>query len=49
MPEPAKHESMNSYLQRFMGSGEARKDFPRQDQRAAVAYSLYRKKARKKQ
>ena len=47
MPNPEKHESMNSYLHRFMGSGEARRDFPTQSQRAAVAYSKFRKRKRK--
>jgi len=31
-----------------MGSGEARKDFPKQSQRAAVAYSEYKRRKKKK-
>jgi len=47
MPEPVKHESMNDYLGRFMGAGESQKDFPQPSQRAAVAYSKFRKRKRK--
>ena len=47
MPEPVQHESLNAYVGRFMGSGEARKDFPKQSQRAAIAYSKYRKRKAK--
>ena len=47
MPNTEKHESMNSYLHRFMGSSEAQRDFPKQSQRAAVAYSKFRKRKRK--
>jgi hypothetical protein len=47
MPDPEKHESMNDYVSRFMGSKESREDFPKQSQRAAVAYSKFRKRKRK--
>lgn len=44
MPYPEPGESKKSYIDRFMKSGEAEKDFPDQKQRVAVAYSLYEKK-----
>lgn len=47
MPDPAKHESLAAFVGRYMGSKEARKSFPKQSQRAAVAYSEY-KRAKKK-
>lgn len=46
MPEPAKHESLTKFVSRYMGSSEARSSFPKQSQRAAVAYSEYRRKKR---
>ena len=39
MPEPQKREKLNHFISRFMKSAEARKSFPKQSQRAAVAYS----------
>jgi hypothetical protein len=48
MPEPAKGEKLSDFVGRYMGSGEARKSFPKQSQRAAVAYSEFREKKRKK-
>jgi hypothetical protein len=48
MPHPTKGETMGHFLGRFMGSGEARSDFKDPKQRAAVAYSMYRKRKRKK-
>jgi hypothetical protein len=47
MPQPARHESLNNFVARFMGSKEAQKTFPRNSQRAAVAYSEFRGKKRK--
>jgi len=45
MPEPAQHESMNAYLGRFVGAGEARKDFPKPQR--AISYSKHRKRKAK--
>lgn len=39
MPEPNKGERLATFVARFMRSKEARKSFPTQAQRAAVAYS----------
>ena len=44
MPAPEKGESEQDYVSRFMASLEARKDYPDEKQRAAVAYSMYREK-----
>ena len=44
MPAPEKGESESGYVSRFMESAEARKDYPDEKQRAAVAYSMYREK-----
>ena len=48
MPRPIRGESRQHFVSRYMGDAEARKSFPDQKQRAAVAYSLYRRKGRKK-
>lgn len=47
MPEPQKGEKLSKFIGRFMRSAEARKSFPKQSQRAAVAYSEYREKGKK--
>ena len=39
MPEPVKGEKLSTFVSRYMGSKHARKKFPKQKQRAAVAYS----------
>jgi hypothetical protein len=39
MPEPHKGETLSSFVSKYMGSKHARKKFPSQKQRAAVAYS----------
>jgi uncharacterized protein YoaH (UPF0181 family) len=44
MPNPSKGESLKHFMAKYMSSGEARKSFPKQKQRAAVAYSEYRAK-----
>ncbi len=44
MPAPEKGEKLGDFVSRYMGSKEARKSFPDQKQRAAVAYSTYRRK-----
>jgi hypothetical protein len=46
MPRPKRNEAAESFIGRFMGSGEAQKSFPSQKQRLAVAYAEL--KARKK-
>ncbi len=46
MPSPTRHESLSGFVSRYMGSGEAKKSFPKSKQRAAVAYSEYRRKKR---
>lgn len=48
MPYPKSGESQRNYLARFMGSGEAQNSFPDAKQRAAVAYSEYRRRKRRK-
>ena len=48
MPEVEKGESLNTFVSRYMGSKRSRKDFPDQKQRAAVAYSEFRQKKKKK-
>jgi len=45
MPKPAKSESMQHFVSRFMGDKRDQK-FPRK-QRAAIAYSEYRERAKK--
>lgn len=44
MPYPRAGESKSDYIARFMESSEARKDFPDEKQRVAVAYSMYEKR-----
>lgn len=41
MPKPNQDESKDAYLHRFMGSPEAMKDYPEEQQRFAVAMSLW--------
>jgi hypothetical protein len=48
MPEPGTHEKLSAFVSRYMASGEARKSFPKQSQRAAMAYSEFKAKKRKK-
>ncbi len=48
MPEPARGEKLNHFVSKYMGSEHAREKFPDQKQRAAVAYSEYRRKKKKK-
>ena len=47
MPYPNKEETRQEYISRFMKSEEARKSYPDPEQRAAVAYSLWREKNKK--
>ena len=44
MPAPEKGESESEYVSRLMESAEARRDYPDEKQRAAVAYSMYKEK-----
>lgn len=49
MPNPRKGEKEKDYLNRFMNSEEAKRDFPDPKQRAAVAHSKYRDRGKKKE
>lgn len=42
MPDPHKSESHDEFVSRYMASEEARKTYPNEKQRMAVAYSKYR-------
>lgn len=44
MPNPNKGEPKDKFISRCMGSDKMNKEFPRQDQRAAVCYSYWEKK-----
>jgi hypothetical protein len=44
MPNPTKGESRDSFIKRFMGSKEAKGDYPDFKQRLAVAFSKWRNK-----
>lgn len=44
MPYPKAGESEQDYVSRFMASAEARKDYPDEKQRAAVAYSMFKER-----
>ncbi len=48
MPKPTKGEPMRHFLKRFMGSKEADESFPDPKQRAAVAYSMLRRRKKKR-
>ena len=48
MPYPRKGEAKQEFISRFMGDAEAKRDFPSQKQRLAVAYSIYEKGKKKK-
>jgi hypothetical protein len=48
MPTPKKGEPAQHFVSRYMGSKEAQASFPDQKQRAAVAYSIQRRKGRAK-
>jgi len=47
VPRPESGESLSHYMGRFMGSGEAKKDFPKRKQRIAVAMSMFRRRKKK--
>lgn len=44
MPTPRSGESQSEFVSRCMGSSEAQRDFPDQDQRLAFCYSQWRRK-----
>lgn len=48
MPEPRKGETLSKFVSRYMGSERAEEDFPERKQRAAVAYSEYRRRKKKR-
>jgi hypothetical protein len=48
MPFPKKGETKDEYIQRFMGSAEAIRDYPDKLQRYAVALSLWKNRNKKK-
>lgn len=48
MPNPSKGENLSQFMSRFMDSKESREDFPEQKQRAAVGYSKFRKRKKRK-
>ena len=45
MPNPRKGQTQQEYIAEFMSSPEARRDFPDEKQRAAVAYSKWRERS----
>ena len=47
MPRPSGGESINHYMGRFMGSSEAKADFPKRKQRIAVGLGLFRRRKKK--
>jgi hypothetical protein len=47
MPNPKKGERRAAYISRFMDSEEAKADFPKPKQRAAVADSKWRNRKKK--
>lgn len=44
MPYPKKNEKKTDFIKRFMGSSEANEDYPKRDQRFAVANSIWKEK-----
>jgi len=47
LPTPRKGESQSKFISRCMGSGVMQREYPKKSQRAAVAYSQWRRGARK--
>ena len=47
MPNPKKGEKKSEFVSRYMGSAEAKRSFPDEKQRVAVAYSEYKRKKKK--
>ena len=48
MPERHSGEPLNKFIERYMGSKRAKKDFPKQKQRLAVAYSEAKERSKKR-
>jgi hypothetical protein len=48
VPKPRKGEKEQRFVSRFMSSGEARESFPDSKQRAAVAYSEFTRRKKRK-
>lgn len=46
MPTPLQGETQSEFISRCMGSAEARRDFPEEDQRAAFCYSVWRRESK---
>jgi len=47
MPNPEKGESLRGFVSRYMSSPESRKSFPKQSQRAAVAFNEFKRKKKR--
>ena len=47
MPRPNRGEKRADFVSRYMGDAEARKKYPDQAQRSAVAYSAYQEAKKK--
>lgn len=48
MPTPHSGEPLNKFVERYMESKEAKKSFPKQKQRLAIAYSEARERSKKR-
>lgn len=48
MPYPRPQESKDDFISRFMSSEEAKKDYPSEEQRVAVAHSMWEEHQKKK-
>jgi hypothetical protein len=46
MPKPTRGETKNEFIRRFISSAEAKKDFPKLEQRVAVAHAIWRRHVR---
>lgn len=44
MPRPTSKETLHSFMSRFVGSVEAKQDFPKKKQRIAVALSMFKRR-----
>lgn len=47
MPTPREDESKDEFIERFMSSGKAKQDYPDEEQRYAVAESMWREHSKK--
>jgi hypothetical protein len=48
LPKPREGETQDEFVSRFMSNEVAKREFPDQKQRLAVAYSTWRKKSGRK-